>query len=154
MFTPKPDWLKVKLPLGRKFIEIKGLVKHLKLATVCEEANCPNMGECWAGGTATFMLLGKVCTRGCRFCNVESGKPQPPDPAEPLNILKAVSSMRLSYVVLTMVTRDDLPDGGAQHIYNTVKTLKDNIKNLAVETLVSDLAGNEQSIKKVLDAEP
>ncbi len=152
MITVKPAWLKVKLPVGENFVKIKGLVKNLRLATVCEEANCPNIGECWPTGTATFMLLGKVCSRACRFCNVKSGKPQPIDPNEPFNILHVVKQMKLSYVVLTMVTRDDLEDGGAQHIFQTVKILKDNIQNIMIETLVSDMNGNSQSIKKVLDS--
>lgn len=152
MITLKPPWLRVKLPAGENFIKIKGLVKNLRLATVCEEANCPNIAECWQSGTATFMLLGKVCTRGCRFCNVESGKPAPIDPLEPYNILQAVKHMNLSYVVLTMVARDDLPDGGAQHVYQTVKILKENIPGILVEALVSDMGGQIQSIQKVIDS--
>ncbi len=148
----KPAWLKVKLPTGPNYLKIKGLVKNLRLATVCEEANCPNMGECWEGGTATFMLLGKICTRGCRFCNVRSGKPQMVDPMEPYNVLHAVKQMKLSYVVLTMVARDDLQDEGAEQVYKTVVTLKNNLPYILVETLISDMNGNINSIQKVIDS--
>lgn len=148
----KPTWLKVKLPTGQNYVKIKGLVKNLRLYTVCEEANCPNIGECWPGGTATFMLLGKICTRGCRFCDVTSGKPETVDPMEPFNVLNAVKQMNLSYVVLTMVARDDLEDGGAEQVYKTVKVLKNNIPNILVETLISDMNAKIDSIQKVIDS--
>jgi lipoyl synthase len=148
----KPAWLKVQLPNGKNYAFIKGLVSNLRLATVCEEANCPNIGECWKNKTATFMLLGKICTRGCRFCDVRSGKPQGVDPLEPYNILQAIKMMGLSYIVLTMVARDDLVDGGAEHVAKTVKLIKSKIDNLIVETLVSDFGGKISSIQKVIES--
>lgn len=152
MISIKPPWLKVRLPSGQNYVNLKRLVKNLNLVTVCEEARCPNIGECWQSGTATFMLLGKVCTRGCRFCDVTSGKPEPVNPMEPYNILQAVKQMKLSYVVLTMVARDDLEDGGAEHIYNTVTVLKKQMPALMVETLVSDMNGKISSIQKVIES--
>lgn len=152
MISIKPPWLKVRLPSGQNYVNLKRLVKNLNLVTVCEEARCPNIGECWQSGTATFMLLGKVCTRGCRFCDVTSGKPEPVNPMEPYNILQAVKQMKLSYVVLTMVARDDLEDGGAEHIYNTVTVLKKQMPVLMVETLVSDMNGKISSIQKVIES--
>lgn len=152
MIAPKPRWLKVKLPVGQNYLKIKGLVKNLQLATVCEEANCPNVAECWSSGTATFMLLGKICTRGCRFCDVTSGRPEPVDPLEPYKVLQAVRQMQLSYAVLTMVARDDLQDGGAEHIYKTVQILKKNIPHIVIEALTSDMNGKVSSIEKVMDS--
>ena len=119
--APKPGWLKVPAPVGRRYQEIRGRLEALDLHTVCQEARCPNVGECWAGGTATIMLLGDVCTRGCRFCAVTTGRPAPLDPREPAQVARAVGEMGIDYVVLTSVDRDDLPDGGAAHIARTVR---------------------------------
>lgn len=149
----KPEWLKVRLPSGESFAEIKRLREELRLSTVCEEARCPNMGECWGTGTATFMLLGDTCTRGCRFCNVATGNPrQKVDAAEPENVLHAVRTMRLTYVVLTMVDRDDLVDGGAAHVAATIKLLRAGEPNLKVEILAGDFQGNAADVRTVVAA--
>src|SRR5262245_46744363 len=123
-FAPKPPWLKVRAPGGETFHQLQGLLRSLDLHTVCEEARCPNMGECWREGTATVMLLGDVCTRGCRFCAVTTGRPAAPDEREPEHVAEAIGRMALQYVVLTMVDRDDLPDGGAEHVARTVRRLR------------------------------
>ena len=124
-YKRKPDWLKVPLPGGDNFSRIKRSVTNLNLSTVCEEANCPNIGVCWKGGTATFMMMGDICTRGCRFCSVKSGKiPRVLNPKEPMNLAEAVKKMNLKYVVLTSVDRDDLPDQGASHIANCIRYTK------------------------------
>ncbi len=139
---PKPAWLKVKAPGGGEFWRIKGLLHELRLHTVCEEARCPNLAECWGGGTATFMLLGDTCTRGCRFCHVQTGNPKGLlDLAEPEKIPRAIVQLGLDYVVLTSVNRDDLPDGGADHFARTVEALKRERPELLVETLIPDLEG-------------
>ncbi|MCB0363025.1 MAG: lipoyl synthase, partial [Bdellovibrionales bacterium] len=132
----KPRWLKVRAPGGEKYLAIKELLGTLNLATVCQEARCPNMGECWSGGTATFMLLGEVCTRGCRFCAVKTGNPRGRvDEDEPEKVGFAISQMGLEYVVLTSVDRDDLPDEGSSHFARTVEVIKKNSPELVVEVL-------------------
>lgn len=133
---------------------LKRLLRSLKLNTVCEESRCPNIGECFSSGTATFMILGDVCTRGCTFCNLTRGKPLPPDPNEPYNLMQAVKRLRLRYVVLTSPTRDDLPDGGAGHFATCIKVLKENIPDVKVEVLVPDFKGSVESLAKVLSAGP
>eukprot|EP00619_Florenciella_sp_RCC1007_P008336 CAMPEP_0205910030 /NCGR_PEP_ID=MMETSP1325-20131115/4212_1 /ASSEMBLY_ACC=CAM_ASM_000708 /TAXON_ID=236786 /ORGANISM="Florenciella sp., Strain RCC1007" /LENGTH=451 /DNA_ID=CAMNT_0053276359 /DNA_START=73 /DNA_END=1428 /DNA_ORIENTATION=+ len=146
----RPDWFRVPAPGGEqtKFNEVKDKVKELGLATVCEEAQCPNIGECWNGGTGTIMLLGDTCTRGCRFCAVKtSSTPPPPDAFEPFSTAKAVSEWGVSYVVLTSVDRDDLPDGGAAHFALTVEMIKRTTPDIRVECLVSDFQGDEASIE-------
>src|SRR5512144_3004204 len=123
--TRKPDWLKVKPPGGANYTQLKGLLRDLKLHTVCEEASCPNVAECWGGGTATVMLMGDVCTRGCKFCHVKtSSHPPALDPEEPRHVAEAVASLGLDYVVVTSVDRDDLPDGGAAHFAEAMRHLK------------------------------
>jgi lipoyl synthase len=140
------------LPAGEAYTHIKGLREGLRLATVCEEARCPNMAECWGAGTATFMLLGDTCTRFCKFCNVKTGNPrQAADPREPENILQAVRDMRLRYVVLTMVDRDDLPDGGAGHVARVIRLLRTAEPDLTVEMLAGDFQGREDQLQTVLD---
>lgn len=140
---PKPDWLKVPIPAGPTVGRLTGLLRQRGLHTVCEEARCPNMGECWAGGTATFMVLGDVCTRGCRFCAVKTHRNGlPVDDTEPDKVAEAAVAMRLTYVVLTMVDRDDLSDGGANHIAATVRALKRRDPGILVEALVSDFQGD------------
>lgn len=152
---PKPAWLKIRPPSTEKFAQIKGLVKSKKLATVCEEARCPNISECWSGGTATFMLMGDTCTRACRFCMVKSGNPKGVlDPYEAKNLVESVKKMKLDYVVLTCVTRDDLEDGGAAHFAHCVKSLKKEIPGILIELLISDLNGNFAALKVILDANP
>jgi lipoic acid synthetase len=152
---PKPEWLKVKLAGGENYTRLKSLTKTLGLNTVCEEARCPNIGECWGGGTATFMLLGDLCTRGCRFCAVKSGNPQGVyDELEPVKIALALKEMGLSYVVLTSVDRDDLPDGGAEHFSKTIEETRARCPDLLIEVLTPDFQGDTRAIKKVVDAHP
>ena len=151
----KPSWLKVRAPVGDNYKFIKNLLGDLKLATVCQEAHCPNMGECWQGGTATFMLMGEVCTRGCRFCSVKTGNPRGwLDTDEPKKVGQAISQMGLQYVVLTSVDRDDLLDGGAAHFAETVKVIKLNNLNLLVEVLTPDFKGDRDCISKIIEARP
>ncbi len=150
----KPSWLKVVAPGGPKYTRIKGTLAQLKLHTVCQEAHCPNVGECWGEGTATVMILGDVCTRGCRFCAVASGHPPAVDEGEPERVAQAVAELGLRYVVLTMVNRDDLPDGGASHVARTVQRLHDLGGGLLVEALVGDFQGSERDIDTVLGGEP
>ena len=155
---PKPDWLKVKAPAGENYTRIKNMLGELKLATVCQEARCPNMGECWSGGTATIMLMGDTCTRGCRFCNVKTGNAKiglpPVDPFEPEKVAHSISQMGLKYVVITSVDRDDMPDQGSDHFARTVKTVKKLDPNLIVEILTPDFRGDENLIRHLVLAKP
>jgi len=154
-FTPKPAWLKVKAPSGEKYLAIKDMLKELKLATVCQEARCPNMGECWGGGTATLMLMGDTCTRGCRFCAVKTGNPKGVlDKEEPEKVGYALSQMALDYVVLTSVDRDDLPDGGADHFAQTVENIKEKNAKIIVEVLTPDFKGDRDCVKRLVSAKP
>jgi lipoic acid synthetase len=153
--TPKPAWIKMRAPAGERYMQIKDLLKGLNLATVCQEAQCPNIGECWGGGTATIMLMGEVCTRGCRFCNVKTGNPKGKlDLEEPRKVSYAISQMGLDYVVLTSVDRDDLPDEGSGHFAETVRLLKISAPDLIVEVLTPDFKGNEAYVAKIVDAAP
>jgi lipoyl synthase len=152
--TGKPDWLTVRLPRGEVYERVKSLVKELKLATVCEEARCPNIAECWSGGTATVMLMGEVCTRACRFCHVKVGAPPPLDPDEPENLAKAVKELGLEYIVVTSVNRDDRPDGGASHFAHAITALKRESPKTTVEVLIPDFQGNENSLAIVATAHP
>lgn len=155
MRTPKPSWLKVKAPSGENYTRIKDLLGELKLATVCQEAKCPNMGECWSGGTATFMLMGEVCTRGCRFCHVKTGNPKGAiDQFEPEKVAYSISQMNLNYVVITSVDRDDLEDQGSSHFARTVTTIKKLQPDLIVEILTPDFRGNKELIELLADSEP
>jgi lipoic acid synthetase len=149
----KPAWLKVVAPGGANYTRIKSTLSSLRLHTVCQEAHCPNVGECWGEGTATVMILGDVCTRGCRFCAVASGHPSQVDESEPENVARAVEELGLRYVVLTMVNRDDLPDGGAGHVARTVRCLR-RVRGLLVEALVGDFQGRERDVDVVLESEP
>ena len=149
----KPSWLKV--PYNREAsLEVAELMKSLGLNTVCKEANCPNLGECYKKHTATFMILGSVCTRNCKYCNVTCGRPEAVDEKEPENIAEAVKKLNLRHVVITQVDRDDLKDGGAGHMARTIKTIKENCKGVTVEVLISDYKGNIDNLKTVLDANP
>ena len=151
----KPGWLKVRAPVGENYKTIKNLLGNLNLATVCQEARCPNIAECWEGGTATFMLMGDVCTRGCRFCSVKTGNPKGAlDEKEPQKVGYAISQMGLQYVVLTSVDRDDLPDGGAGHFSETVRVIKTNRPDLIVEVLTPDFRGDNRCITQIIDARP
>ncbi len=148
---PKPNWLRVRLPGGERYASLKESFRKLDLNTVCEEARCPNIGECWGEGTATLMILGETCTRGCRFCAVNTGNPGGlVDPREPEHVARALSEMDLAYVVLTMVDRDDLLDGGAQHVAETVSRIKQYRPDMLVETLVGDFAGKQQPVETVV----
>ena len=151
----KPRWLKVSLPTGEEYLRVRRLLKNLNLVTVCQEANCPNIAECWGGGTATMMLMGDTCTRGCRFCNVKTGNPKGwLDEEEPLKVATAVSSLGLNYVVLTSVDRDDLPDEGAGHFAKTIRHLKQFQPHLLVETLTPDFKGRRDCVQTILEAGP
>jgi len=150
----KPDWLKARLPSQSTYFQVAGLLKKGRLHTICESGRCPNIGECWARKTATFLILGNVCTRNCAFCAVDKGQPQPLDQTEPEQVLAAVEAMGLRYVVITSVTRDDLPDGGAEVFYRTIKLIKDNYPQIKVEVLIPDFKGEEGPLLKVLAARP
>jgi lipoyl synthase len=152
---PKPPWLKVRAPSGSRYLELKKTLRELDLHTVCEEARCPNVAECWASGTATVMLLGHTCTRGCRFCAVTTGNPKGAvDPREPEHVARAIAKLGLRYVVLTMVDRDDLLDGGAEHVAETVRSLGRHQPDVMVEVLVSDFTGNERHVQTVVESGP
>lgn len=149
----KPDWLKIKSPGGERYTVLKRRARTLRLATVCEEAQCPNIGECWGGGTATFMLMGDTCTRGCRFCAVSTSKHPPSlDPDEPSHVAEAVAAMDLTYVVLTSVNRDELPDGGAQHLADCLHAIKDASPGTLLEMLIPDFMGDVEALRLVVNA--
>ena len=150
----KPEWLRAPVRLGERSLAVKRTVRDLGLVTVCEEAGCPNLSECWSEGTATFMLLGERCTRACGFCLIDTRRPAPPDVAEPERIAEAVARMGLDHAVLTMVARDDLDDGGAAHVAATIRAVRDRVPGAAVEVLVSDLRGRPDAIDTVIDAAP
>ena len=151
----KPEWLKVRAPSGEHYRSLKHLLRGMTLHTVCEEAHCPNVGECWGGGTATVMLMGDVCTRGCRFCAVHSGNPRGAlDADEPENTAVALERLELRYVVLTSVDRDDLPDGGADHFARTIEAIKRRTPHMLVEVLVSDFGGSRQALARIVEAQP
>lgn len=151
----KPDWLKVKMPAGKTVARLEGILRERGLHTVCEEARCPNMGECWDSGTATFMVLGDTCTRGCRFCAVKThSKGNPVDQDEPTKVAEACIAMQLRYVVLTMVDRDDLDDGGSAHVAATIAAIKQRDPEMLVEALVGDFQGRADQIEGVLKGKP
>jgi lipoic acid synthetase len=152
--VPKPDWLKVRAPGSENYLRLKGLMRTLGLHTVCEEANCPNIGECWHHGTATFMVLGDTCTRSCGYCNVIHGTPRPPDPLEPVHVASAIEAMELAHVVITSVDRDDLPDYGAGHFAQTIAETRARLPQCSIEVLIPDFKGNEDALRTVLDARP
>ena len=152
---PKPPWFKVRAPGGENYTRLKETLRELDLYTVCEEARCPNVGECWSAGTATVMLLGHTCTRGCRFCAVTTGNPRGAfDPREPEHVARAIGRLGLKYVVLTMVDRDDLLDGGASQVARTVQALRSEVPELLVETLVGDFGGRRRDVDVVLESAP
>ena len=149
----KPTWLRVKSQNSSKYRELKSIVSDKKLHTVCEEAMCPNIQECWSQGTATFMLLGSVCTRACKFCAVDTGNPKGSlDKDEPIKVANSIAHMNLKYAVLTSVNRDDLADGGAEHFSHTIQAIKEKAPEVIVEALVPDFLGNEQSIEILLNS--
>ena len=150
----KPSWLKVKAPGGPNYMRLKHLMRELDLHSVCEEAHCPNVGECWEHGTATFMILGDVCTRNCAYCAVAHGRPPKYDIAEPHRVARAIAEMGLQHAVITSVDRDDLPDFGAWVFAETIRQIHERIPGCSVEVLVPDFQGNEDSIRAVLEAGP
>ena len=153
--SSKPDWVRAKAPLGLTHARLKELMKRYSLHTVCEEAHCPNVGECWGGGTATFMIMGELCTRACRFCNVKSGRPNGAlDAEEPTNVARAVKDLELKYVVLTSVDRDDLPDGGAAHFAQTISMIKALSPSVCIEALIPDFGGGLVELQTVVQAAP
>jgi len=150
----KPGWLKVRAPGGPNYLRLKQLMRSLDLHTVCEEAHCPNVGECWEHGAATFMILGDVCTRNCAYCAVAHGRPPSFDPAEPERVGEAVATMQLRHAVITSVDRDDLPDFGAWAFAETIRQIHDRLSECSVEVLVPDFQGDEDAMRCVLEARP
>jgi lipoic acid synthetase len=150
----KPSWLKVKAPGGPNYLRLQSLMRELDLHSVCEEAHCPNVGECWEHGTATFMILGDVCTRNCAYCAVAHGRPPKYDIAEPSRVAQAIAEMNLQHAVITSVDRDDLPDFGAYIFAETIRQIHERIPGCSVEVLVPDFQGNHDSIRTVLEARP
>ena len=150
----KPNWLRVKLPIGESYKHVRGLVDNHKLHTICESGNCPNMGECWGEGTATFMILGNICTRSCAFCAVATGRPEAVDWDEPQRVAEAINLMRVKHAVITSVDRDELKDGGSIIWYNTIKAVKTLNPTTTLETLIPDFRGIPDQIQRVIDAAP
>lgn len=150
----KPDWLRVKLPVGEDYKKVRKIVSDHKLHTICESGNCPNMGECWSAGTATVMILGNVCTRSCGFCAVNTGRPEEVDPYEPLRVAKSVKLMGLKHVVITSVDRDDLKDGGSEIWAKTVETIRKMNPEVTLETLIPDFQGKWENLKRIIDVKP
>ena len=152
--APKPEWLKVRAPGSPGYLRLQGVMRELKLHTVCEEAHCPNIGECWTHGTATFMILGDVCTRACGYCAVGHGRPDALDVAEPSRVADAVQKLDLAHVVVTSVDRDDLPDGGAGMFAETIREIRARTPQTSIEVLIPDFQGSESALHTVLDAGP
>lgn len=150
----KPEWIRMKAPDSARYQEIKRVLRDNNLHTVCEEASCPNIGECFSSGTATFMILGDICTRRCPFCDVAHGKPLPPDVNEPENLARTIAQMKLKYVVITSVDRDDLLDGGAQHFVDCIKAVRAQSPNIKIEILVPDFRGRLDVAMKILNEAP
>ena len=152
--TRKPKWLRVKLPTGENYKHVRSLVDQYKLHTICESGHCPNMGECWGEGTATFMILGNICTRSCGFCNVATGRPLPVDWDEPDRVGRSIKLMKVKHAVLTSVDRDDLPDGGSILWAETIKVVRRISPGTTMETLIPDFRGNERQLDRILEAAP
>jgi len=150
----KPGWLKVRSPGGMKYLKLQNLMRNQSLHTVCEEAACPNIGECWEAGTATFMILGDVCTRACKYCGVAHGMPTTLDEDEPFRVTDAVAAMELEHVVITSVNRDELPDGGAGIYAETIRQIHERVHGCSVEVLIPDFKGDEDALRKVVEAKP
>jgi lipoic acid synthetase len=151
---PKPKWLRVKLPTGENYRKVRGLVDQHNLHTICESGNCPNMGECWGEGTATFMILGNICTRSCGFCAVATGRPLPADVKEPERVADSIRLMGVKHAVITSVDRDDLTDGGATIWYNTVAAVRRASPGTTMETLIPDFAGKWENLQQIIEAAP
>ncbi len=150
----KPTWLKMKIPSGENYVKVKKTLRNFNLHTVCEEASCPNVSECWNSGTATIMIMGDICSRTCKFCNVNSGKPSSLDLEEPQRVAQAIQEWNLRYVVITSVCRDDLDDEGCDHFAETISSIRKICPGIIVESLIPDFSGNENFIKKIIDAKP
>lgn len=150
----KPSWIRVRAPMGETYNQTRDLMRGLKLNTVCEEAACPNIGECWKQKHATFMILGAICTRGCAFCNVETGRPDLLDPHEPEKVAEAVAHLKLSHVVITSVDRDDLPDGGAEHFARTIRAIRESSPGTTIEILTPDFQKKKGAVEVVVEARP
>jgi lipoic acid synthetase len=150
----KPNWLRVKLPIGEEYKHVRNLVDTHKLHTICESGNCPNMGECWAAGTATFMILGNICTRSCGFCAVATGRPEAVDWDEPQRVAEAINLMKVKHAVITSVDRDELADGGSIIWYNTIKAVRALNPDTTMETLIPDFKGEWQNLQRIIDAHP
>ncbi len=152
--APKPEWLKVRAPGSANYVRLKQIMGELRLNTVCEDAHCPNIGECWHHGTATFMILGDICTRACAYCAVAHGRPTELDLAEPARVAEAIDRMQLQYAVITSVDRDDLKDGGASIFAETIARTRDRVPGCRIEVLIPDFQGKEAPLRTVLDAGP
>ena len=152
--VPKPKWLRVKLPTGENYKMVRGLVTEHKLHTICESGNCPNMGECWGEGTATFMILGNICTRSCGFCAVATGRPLNVDPHEPEHVAESIFLMKVKHAVITSVDRDDLPDGGSEIWVRTVEAVRRKAPGVTMETLIPDFAGKWENLQRIIDVAP
>jgi len=153
-YLRKPEWLKTKLQSNAQFVHVNKIVKEHGLHTICSSGRCPNMSECWNRGTATFMILGEICTRSCRFCNTLTGRPLPPDPTEPAKLAESIQLMNLHHAVITSVDRDDLPDGGAAHWAETIKTVKLKNPSTTLEVLIPDFDGNTAFIDLIIAEKP
>ena len=153
-FSKKPDWLKVKLPTGEEYTKVRKLVSEHKLHTICESGNCPNMGECWGAGTATFMILGNICTRSCGFCAVKTGRPLPADLEEPMRVANSVKLMSVKHCVITSVDRDDLKDGGSIIWVETVNAVRELSPTTTMETLIPDFKGDWDNLQRIIDVAP
>jgi lipoyl synthase len=149
--TRKPDWLRVKLPIGEKYTNVRKIVDEYKLHTICQSGNCPNMGECWGEGTATFMILGNVCTRSCTFCAVATGRPNEYDEDEPRRVAEAIQLMKVKHAVITSVNRDELKDRGAEIWYQTVRAVKETTPLTTIETLIPDTKGNWDALIRMIE---
>jgi lipoic acid synthetase len=150
----RPEWLRAKLPSGENYEDLRHLMREQRLHTVCEEARCPNIGECWNHRTATFLLLGEICTRGCRYCAIAKGKPEPLDEQEPDRIAEAVAYLQLRHAVLTAVNRDDQPDGGAHIFAESIRKIRERLPDCKIEVLIPDFEGNREALQMVMDARP
>jgi len=150
----RPDWLKVRIPGGDSYDFLKGLMRSKSLHTVCEEAHCPNIGECWGAGTATFLIMGDICTRSCGFCDIKTGRPNPLDWAEPIRVAEAVRAMNLKHVVITSVNRDERKDGGAPIFAGCIERIRDVQPGCSIEVLIPDFKGSKEALKIVMDARP
>lgn len=154
LHTKRPEWLKVRAPWGENYAQIKQTMRGLSLHTVCEEAMCPNIGECWGSGTATFLILGDTCTRSCGFCNIKTGRPEVLDLMEPERVARAIQRMNLKHAVITSVNRDELPDGGASIFARTILRTRQLTPGISIEVLIPDFKGDDVALKMVMDAQP